>query len=49
VTKIRANASDIAEKALWKHFIKYYYEAYDVALRKAQQRVKVIENDKSIK
>ena len=49
VTKIQANASDIAEKALWKHFIKYYYEAYDVALRKAQQRVKVIENDKSIK
>ena len=39
VKEIRANASDIAEKALWKHFIKYYYEAYDVALRKAQQRV----------
>ena len=27
---IRKRAADIAEKALWKHFIKYYYEAYDV-------------------
>ena len=36
---IRAHAAEIAEKALWKHFIQYYYEAYDVALRKAEQRL----------
>lgn len=28
----------LAEKALWKHFILYYYEAYDIALRKAMER-----------
>jgi hypothetical protein len=37
--KIRANAAKIAEKALWKHFIKQYYEAYDVALRNAAARI----------
>ena len=37
---IRKNAADIAEKALWKHFIRYYYEAYDVALRNAKERCK---------
>ena len=35
---IRKRAADIAEKALWKHFIKYYYEAYDIALRNAMKR-----------
>lgn len=35
VSAARKAASKIAEKALWKHFIKYYYEAYDIALRKA--------------
>ena len=38
VEVIRENASNIAEKALWKHFIRYYYEAYDIALRKAKER-----------
>lgn len=42
VKKIRKNAAAIAEKALWKHFIQYYYEAYDVALRKAGERKKEI-------
>lgn len=41
---IRKRAADIAEKALWKHFIKYYYEAYDVALRNAQKRLLLGEN-----
>jgi hypothetical protein len=36
---IRMKAADIAEKALWKHFIKYYYQAYEVALKRAQQRL----------
>lgn len=39
IKMIRKRAADIAEKALWKHFIKYYYEAYDVALRNAQKRL----------
>ena len=39
IEKIRKNAAAIAEKALWKHFIKYYYEAYDIALRKASARI----------
>ena len=39
IKNMRKNAADVAEKALWKHFIKYYYEAYDLALRKAQKRL----------
>ena len=36
--KVRRNAAKLAEKALWKNFISYYYEAYDFALRKAKDR-----------
>lgn len=43
--RIRKNAAAIAEKALWKHFIKYYFEAYDVALRNASDRLKKKAND----
>lgn len=39
IKQIRKKAEAIAEKALWKHFIKYYYEAYDVALRNAKNRL----------
>lgn len=39
INKIRKNAANIAEKALWKHFIQYYYEAYDIALRNAAKRL----------
>ena len=35
----RKNAEALSEKALWTHFIEYYYEAYDIALRKAQDRM----------
>ena len=38
VKKARANAFNLSKKALWKEFIKYYYEAYDFALKKAEQR-----------
>ena len=31
---IRKKAGAIAQKALWKHFIKYYLEAYDYAINK---------------
>ena len=41
VSKARKNAEIIAEKALWKHFIKYYYQAYEFALRKRDERMKL--------
>ncbi|MBQ9356039.1 MAG: glycogen/starch synthase [Prevotella sp.] len=30
----RKKAAELSKKALWSQFIKYYYEAYDIALRK---------------
>lgn len=42
VTLMRKRAASVAEKALWKYFIRYYYQAYDLALRKAAERQKVI-------
>lgn len=42
VEQTRKHASKIAEKALWKHFIKYYFQAYDIALRNANNRVKIL-------
>jgi glycosyltransferase involved in cell wall biosynthesis len=38
IEKCRKNAGALSKKALWKEFIKYYYEAYDIALRKAAAR-----------
>lgn len=38
VAQTRKNAAHVAEQALWKHFIKYYDQAYDFALRKAMAR-----------
>ena len=34
VAQLRRRASDIAKKALWDKFAKYYLEAYDIALSK---------------
>ena len=34
----RKNADALSKKALWSEFIKYYYEAYDIALSKAEAR-----------
>ena len=34
----RENASALSKKALWSEFIKYYFEAYDIALSKAEHR-----------
>ena len=34
----RKAADALSKKALWSEFIKYYYEAYDIALRKAEAR-----------
>ena len=35
VKKARTAAEKLSKKALWSEFIKYYREAYDLALRKA--------------
>ena len=42
VEKCRKAAGALSKKALWKEFIRYYDEAYDIALRKAQQRMQEI-------
>ena len=36
---IRNRAATTAEHALWKHFIKNYYNAYDIAFRNAKARI----------
>ena len=39
IEECRKNADKLSKKALWSEFIKYYYEAYDQALRKAAERI----------
>ncbi len=39
VESCRRKADALSKKALWSEFIEYYYEAYDIALRKAQNRM----------
>ena len=38
IKKSRQYAEKLSKKALWKEFIKYYEQAYDMALRKAESR-----------
>jgi glycosyltransferase involved in cell wall biosynthesis len=40
VDECRKKADVLSKKALWSKFIEYYYEAYDIALRKAAERMK---------
>lgn len=40
IDKSRKNAEDLSKKALWSEFIKYYTEAYNIALCKAEERNK---------
>jgi len=40
VDECRKNAEELSKKALWSEFIKFYYEAYDIALRKVEDRLK---------
>ena len=40
VEACRKKADALSKKALWSEFIKYYHEAYDIALRKAEERIK---------
>ena len=39
VDEARKHAGELSKKALWSEFIKYYEVAYDIALRKAQERI----------
>ena len=41
IEKCRKAASALSKKALWKEFIKYYDQAYDIALRKAAARTAI--------
>ena len=40
VSDARSAAEKLSKKALWSECIKYYHEAYDIALRKAELRIK---------
>jgi glycosyltransferase involved in cell wall biosynthesis len=40
VDECRKKADALSKKALWSKFIKYYHEAYDIALTKAEERMK---------
>ena len=39
VDECRKKAGELSKKALWSEFIQYYYEAYDIALRRAAERM----------
>ena len=38
INECRKAAEVLSKKALWSEFIKYYYEAYNIALQKAEER-----------
>lgn len=38
VLNCKENARGIAQKALWKNFIGYYYKAYELAIRKSMEK-----------
>ena len=40
VDACRKHADALSKKALWSEFIKYYYQAYDIALKKVAERNK---------
>ncbi len=44
VERARKAARLLAEKAHWRHFISYYYEAYDCALRRCSERGNSMQN-----
>ena len=49
IESCRKNAEKLSKKALWNEFIKYYEQAYDIALQKAEERKKTILNTKITK
>lgn len=40
----RKNAANLADKALWKNFITYYYDAYSIAIENMRTRMYLINN-----
>ena len=40
VDEARRHAGELSKKALWSEFVKFYEQAYDIALRKAEERKK---------
>ena len=42
VEHARQNAASLSQKALWKHFIKQYFDAYDIALQKTAVRMEIL-------
>ena len=44
VEACRKAAGNLSKKALWSEFIQYYHKAYDIALRKAEQRATIAFN-----
>ena len=40
VSDARSAAEKLSKKALWSEFIKYYHQAYDLALSRASLRMK---------
>jgi len=42
--RARKEAGAVAKRADWKHFFQYYRKAYDIALRKAKNRIDEIQN-----
>ena len=45
VDACRKKADQLSKKALWSKFIEYYYQAYDIALRKAEARKTATNNN----
>lgn len=35
-TGVRRRAASLADQAQWKHFIKYYYDAYEFAFKRVE-------------
>ena len=44
VTDARSAAEKLSKKALWSEFIKYYHQAYDIALGRANERIKELKD-----
>ena len=44
VDEARKHAGELSKKALWSEFIKFYEEAYDIALRRAEERKEKIKD-----
>ena len=42
--RAREKAAAVAKRADWKHFFKYYRKAYEIALKKAKERMNELQN-----